>query len=146
MFSVSKTALAQDNREPEQINDKIIFQSSDSLLLRSESRAFNLSLWGTIATHQTIILAVPGIIVGPSLGYIYGDMPGHDWKGIGIRAVGVGGMLSSFAICGWGCGPGESAYTTAWIVFVTSAGLVVVSAVYDIASIKKRFARRMLPS
>ena len=51
-------------------------------------------------------------------------------------------MISSFVICGWDCGPGESTYTTAWIVFLSSGGLTVGSAVYDLATVKSAVNNR----
>lgn len=104
--------------------------------LKSESRALGYSLVSTLVPTATLILAVPGLIVGPSTGYFYAGMPGRAWAGIGLRVVGVGGMVGSFAICGWDCGPGESAYNVAWAVLLSSAGILVSSAVYDIATVK----------
>ncbi len=103
---------------------------------KSPSTAFKYSLWGTIAPLPTLVLTLPAIIVGPSLGYFYGGMPGRAWLGIGLRTAGLGGMVSSFAICGWDCGPGDSGYDIAWAVFLAGGGLTVVSAIVDIASVK----------
>lgn len=140
MFCAPKTALAQDMHEPVQTMDTITIQGGDSLLVKSESRAFRSSLLGTIAPLPTLILTIPGIIVGPSLGYFYGGMPGRAWKGIGLRVVGIGGMIGSLLYC-WNCGP-ETDYTIAWIVLLSSAGIVVISAVHDIASIKKAIRKK----
>ena len=126
---------AQETAEDEQVVDSVQFQASDSLQLKSESRAFNWSLLGTLVPLPTLVLAFPGIIVGPSLGYFYGGMPGRAWTGIGLRTAALGGIIIGLLIC-WNCGP-EASYTTNWIVLVSSAGLLVGSAVYDIASIKK---------
>lgn len=104
--------------------------------LKSEDKALSYSLIGTLLPTASLILMGPGLIVGPSIGYFYAGMPGRAWTGIGIRVIGVGGMISSFAICGWDCGPGQSAYNVAWAVFLSSAGIMVSSAVYDIATVK----------
>lgn len=110
--------------------------------LKSENTALAYSLTGTLMPIGTIILAGPGLIVGPSLGYFYAGMPGRAWSGIGLRILGVGGMASSFIICGWDCGPGQSGYNEAWAVFLASAGIVTVSAVYDIATVKAAVRKR----
>ena len=104
--------------------------------LKSEQTAFNYSLFGTLLPLPTLVLAVPGLWFGPSLGYFYAGRGGRAWSGIGIRTLAVGGMISSFGICGWDCGPGESAYNAAWAVFLTSGGVFVGSAIYDIATVK----------
>ena len=64
-------------------------------------------------------------------------MKGRAWFGIGLRILALGGMFSSFGICGWDCGPSESAYTIAWAVFIGSGALLAGSAIYDIATVKK---------
>jgi hypothetical protein len=102
----------------------------------SEQQAFNRSLYGTLIPLPTLVFTLPGLIAGPSLGYFYGGKPGRAWTGIGLRTAGVGGMVSSFAICGWDCGPGDDSYDLAWAVFIASGALVVGSAVYDIATVK----------
>ena len=127
--------------EPEQTKDTITIQGGDSLLVKSESRAFRSSLLGTIAPLPTLILIIPGLIVGPSLGYFYGGMPGRAWKGIGLRVVGIGGMIGAVLYC-WNCIPEQTDFTLNWIVLLSSAGLVVGSAVYDIASIKKAIRKK----
>ena len=142
VFYIATTTVAQDLNESGIKKDTIIIQGGDSLNLKSESRAFNLSFWGTIAPLPTLVFTLPGVIVGPSLGYFYGGMKGRAWLGIGIRTAGVGGIISSFIICGWDCGPGYSGYNTAWIVFVSSIGVTVISAVFDIASIKKEIRKK----
>lgn len=105
--------------------------------LKSENRAYNYSLLGTVLPLPTLVLAVPGVWFGPSFGYFYADRPGRAWTGIGIRTLALGGMISAFGICGWDCGPGESAYSVAWAVFLTSGGVFVGSAIYDIATVRR---------
>jgi len=110
--------------------------------LKSENGALARSLLGTLVPVATIVFAGPGLIVGPSTGYFYAGMPGRAWIGIGIRVIGVGGIASSFIICGWDCGPGQSGYNEAWAVFLASAGIVTVSAIYDIATVKAAVRNR----
>ena len=103
--------------------------------LKSPSIAFQKSLFGTLVPLPTLIFTLPGIIVGPSLGYFYGDMPGRAWSGIGLRFLGVGGMVSPIFIC-WDCSKGERRYTLSWVLFLAGAGLTVGSTIYDLGDIK----------
>lgn len=108
----------------------------DHAQFKSENTARSYSLYGTLIPTATLILAYPGLLIGPSTGYFYADQPGRAWKGIGIRALATGGMISSFIICGWDCGSGDSEYNIAWAVFLSSAGAFVGSAIYDIATVE----------
>lgn len=105
--------------------------------LKSEKTALRYSLIGTLAPTATLILAYPSLLIGPSMGYFYADEPGRAWKGIGIRALATGGMISAFGICGWDCGEGDSEYNIAWAVFLASSGAFVGSAIYDIATVER---------
>jgi len=51
-------------------------------------------------------------------------------------------MISSFVICGWDCGRGDAAYDIAWVVFLTSGGAFIGSAIYDIATVKGAVLRQ----
>lgn len=112
----------------------------------TERKAFQYSLYGTLLPLPTLVFTVPGLIVGPSLGYFHAGLRGRAWTGIGLRTLAMGGVVSSFVICGWDCGPGDDGYTPAWIVFLSSSGLLVGSAIYDIATVKgtvrQRYAQR----
>jgi hypothetical protein len=121
--------------------DTLSYEDSLAIGLASPKRAFTRSMLGTFVPLPTIVFTVPGLVVGPSLGYFHAGMNGRAWTGIGIRAVGVGGMLSSFAICGWDCGPGDKNYDIAWAVFIGSGGIVVGSAIYDLATMKGRIRK-----
>lgn len=110
--------------------------------LLSEKTALSRSLTGTLVPTVTIVLAVPGLIIGPSLGYFYAGLPRRAWTGIGLRFAGIGGMVSSFAICGWDCGPGDDSYDLAWVVFISGAALTAGSAVYDIATVEGAVRRK----
>ncbi len=123
---------------PEIDVDTLSYEDSLSIGLASPKRAFTRSMLGTFVPLPTLVLAVPGIIVGPSLGYFHAGMPNRAMIGVGIRIIGVGGMLSSFAICGWDCGPGDDNYDIAWAVFIGSGGIVVGSAAYDLLTIKRQ--------
>ncbi len=115
-------------------------------LVTSDSVASNLpvpaqaekkSLLYTLLPLPTLVLTVPALIAGPSAGYFYGGLNGRAWAGIGIRTLALGGMFSAFGICGWDCGPGESAYNIAWAVFIGSGAILAGSAIYDIATVKE---------
>jgi len=103
--------------------------------LKSPGAATRYSILGTILPIPTIVLAYPGLLFGPSLGYFYAGKPGRAWTGIGIRTLATGGAISSFAICGWDCGRGDEAYNIAWAVFLVSSGVFVGSVVYDWATV-----------
>lgn len=104
---------------------------------KSPQTAFRYSLLSTLITVPTVVFTGPGLIFGPSTGYFYGGMPGRAWIGIGLRVVAIGGIVSSFAICGWDCGKNDEAYDLAWAVLLSSSTLLVVSTVYDIATVKR---------
>ncbi len=130
--------LALEMLEPPQFSQADANEVSGSAFEpRSESQAFKYSLIGTLAPLPTIVLTLPGLIVGPSLGYFKSGLKSRAWLGIGIRTVGVGGVITSFAICGWDCGPGDDSYNLAWAVFLTSSVITVGSAIFDIATVKK---------
>src|SRR3990172_7528636 len=66
MFSWSSFSKQEESK----VSDESIKGKKDTVpILKSEKTAFNLSFWGTVAPLPTIILAAPGLIVGPSLGY-----------------------------------------------------------------------------
>jgi hypothetical protein len=124
-----------------EITSDTILSDSASDLMRLEQTAFKHSLYGTLIPVATLVLAGPGIIVGPSLGYFYADMSGRALTGIGVRMAGMGGVVMSFVICGWDCGPGHNNYNTAWVVFISSLGVTFISAIYDISAVKENVRR-----
>lgn len=119
-----------------QLPDSALILDTTSFQQKSENAAFNYSLFGTLIPTATLVLAYPGLLIGPSTGYFYAGQGGRAWTGIGVRALATGGMLSAFAICGWDCGKGDDAYDVAWAVFIASGGVFVGSAIYDIATVK----------
>ncbi|PWB70387.1 hypothetical protein C3F09_09135 [candidate division GN15 bacterium] len=83
-----------------------------------------------------VVLIGSGLVIGPSLGYLYAGRPGRAFLGMGFRtAVGFGALIGAFATCGWDCGPGEGAYDAAWGIMALGGGLVAASAIYDIAKV-----------
>jgi len=107
--------------------------TSEVSKLKSENKAFNLSLWSTLIPTITIVASPLGLIAGPSMGYFYGGAPGRGWLGIGIRTAGVGGMIVSFA-ASWDCSGSECG--TGLAFFTLGAAITVGSAIYDIATVK----------
>jgi hypothetical protein len=112
-----------------------ISPDSVSPKLKSEGTALAYSLVATLAPAATIYFAIPGLIIGPSAGYFYAGLSNRAWQGISFRLVGVGGMFVAYGMCGWNCGPGDSEYGMSQIIFYSSAGVILVSAVYDIAAV-----------
>jgi len=131
--------------------------------LKSETKAFNLSFFGTLipvglgvglgavslATDKSergvafLSVASAGIVIGPSLGYFYAGKSGRGLATAGLRFLLIPGVfLASFATCGWDCGEGDSGYDAAWVILIVGEALVVVSAVYDIATVKKAVRKK----
>ena len=126
--------------------------------LKSETKAFHLSFLSTIIPATVGIgLAVTdekveeqavaggavfsfGIIVGPSVGYIYGGRSGRGWAGVGIRsALIVGTVLLAAATAGDGEIGGGEAPAIIVLGGVTAATIV---AIIDIATVKKAVRKR----
>lgn len=125
--------------------------------LKSETKAFNLSFFGTLipvglgalsltADKSGVAfasVAAAGIVIGPSLGYFYAGKSGRGLATAGLRFLLIPGVaLASFATCGWDCGPGDSGYDAAWMILIAGEALVVASAVYDIATVKKAVRKK----
>jgi len=75
-----------------------------------------------------------GFVIGPSLGYAVAGRGNHAiaWGAIRPGLV-LLSFVPAFAICGWDCTQGDSAYDLGWLVIATGAGLGAVSAIYDLA-------------
>ena len=146
------TALKNESQEL-QDSQKIYPQSKQ----KSETKAFNLSFFGTLipvglgaaslavdrSGVATLVLVPTGIVVGPSLGYIYAGKSGRGLATAGLRFLLIPGVfLASFATCGWDCGEGDSGYDAAWMILIVGEALVVASAVYDIATVKKAVRKK----
>jgi len=121
---------------------------SDSLshITRSESRAFWYSAAGTALpialggalwmksgnAEDMMVLSAGGIVVGPSLGYLYAGSPGRGLIGIGMRGAAL--AVGSLFLVG-GLGGGD----TAWVVGgLCGVGLTVASAVHDIRHVPEQ--------
>jgi hypothetical protein len=108
---------------------------------KSESTALGWSLWGTLVPLPTLYLTVPGLIVGPSLGYFYAGMSGRALIGIGIRTVAVGGII---AVLGIGLSDNIDSEDEPYIAALGfgSILLLVVDVVHDISVVKSHVRKR----
>ena len=92
-------------------------------------------------------IGMAGLLVGPSLGYFYGGLLWRGLLGIGIRAIGEGIIL----IAGlgvwtesWGWDD-EGVDVEKWeAVALVGAGIVLASAIWDLAGIKGAINKRNL--
>ncbi len=98
-------------------------------------RAGKRSLLYTLVPLPTLLLAIPALIVGPATGYFYGGMKGRAWLGIGIRTVAASGLIAAAAACYNFCSPGSE--QAVGVASVAATGLLIGSAIYDMASVKK---------
>jgi hypothetical protein len=127
--------------------------------LRSPQAALLLSTFGTVVpvglsmagvgqeggTAQ-MVLALSGLIVGPSLGYWYAGEVQGALKGIGLRTLSVGvGFGVALAACSVGCDIWGSD-TDGWILAGIAAGvgavMATVLAVNDIVRVDDRVRAR----
>lgn len=122
----------------------------------SESKAFKLSLIATIAPVVAGMALMPksdvenkstvipsafigaGIIIGPSVGYFYGDCGKRGGTGIAIR---VGTLLATAGALSMVVAAHENdSYLDALGPFVlvvgTGAGIIIVDVIYDIAHVR----------
>ena len=96
---------------------------------------------GSLGTAGAII-ASSGLYFGPAVGYWYGGASGQGWKGAGIRiGTGLVAGLAIVAICGddncgiWDDGD-EGAMVGASLVALAATGVILGSAIYDLARVK----------
>jgi uncharacterized membrane protein len=119
--------------------------------LKSEALAFRLSLYGTLIPLTIGLLGVRlaflGCLIGPSLGYFYGGLPGRALPGIGIRSLAgavafvgvVIGAASFFAGVFGGSRAAKEAEEAATIGSLLALGGVILfagSSLLDIFSVK----------
>ncbi|HKC40204.1 MAG TPA: hypothetical protein VKC15_11725 [Gemmatimonadales bacterium] len=133
--------------------------AQDTTRPMSENAAYRLSLWATVipVAAATTIMVVQrsggdfagpnflgslGLFVGPSMGYFSAGLGGRGLKGLGIR-VGLSAATvgAAFAVCGMDC-TGGSKLDAANVIVLGGAGLIVVSAIYDISHLRQNVRRR----
>ncbi len=128
-------------------------------LLKSEKKAFNLSLWGTLIPltagtaiaagtedqiEAPLFLMTAGYLVGPSLGYFYGERPGRGMLGMGIRWLLIPLPLAAgFGICGWDCGPGDEAHSWAWVAIGGGAFLIAAIDILKVKGAVRKYNRSL---
>ena len=74
-----------------------------------------------------------GLVVGPSLGYFYAGQPGRAWRGVGLRALGVGALIAA-AAASWDCH--RHACESLGPAVLVGSAVTLGSAIYDIATVR----------
>ena len=97
---------------------------------------------GTSLGTAGAILVSSGVYFGPAVGYWYGGASGRGWMGTGIRVgTGLAAGLAIVAICGddncgiWDDGD-EGAVVAASLLALAATGVILGSAIYDLAKVK----------
>jgi hypothetical protein len=131
-------------------------QQSALVKEKNPKTAFLLTLAGTAVPLAAVAAAaagagdfggigLAGLLVGPSLGYFYGGLLWRGLLGVGIRAIGegvilIGGLGAWFDAWGW---DDVEADTRKWeSVVLVGAGIVLASAIWDLAAVKGAVNRR----
>jgi len=96
---------------------------------------------GSLSTAGALLVST-GLYFGPAVGYWYGGASGRGWKGVGIRlGTGIAAGLAITLICGdSNCGAwsdyDDGAATAASLVALAATGVILGSAIYDLARVK----------
>jgi len=125
------------------ISAQTIGEDNQVIQLKSETTALQYSLYGTLfpvgislASKSGYELAIAGVLVGPSLGYFYGGKADRGMKGILIRTGTVALTWVIGGIAAQSAGGGFSGLEAAIKVCAVGAGVVLIEAIYDIATVK----------
>jgi len=122
--------------------------------LKSETLAFNLSLWGTLIPLAAGLLgfqaAFLGCLIGPSLGYFYAGLPGRALLGMGLRTVAGIVTLAGLKAAAVGFAylfffrveKAEELGTPGALIALGGLVLIAGSAVVDIAGVKRSVRER----
>ena len=88
-----------------------------------------------------LVLIATGVIIGPSVGYFYGDCDDRGSNGIVIRGLLVGATVAAALIAG------QSQHSSGFMDFsgleaaitagVVGCGIVVIDSIYDLCLVKK---------
>ena len=125
---------------------------------KNPKTAFVLTLIGTALPLAAVAAAaagagdfggigLTGLLVGPSFGYFYGGLLWRGLLGIGIRTIGegiilIGGLGAWFEAWGW---DDEEPDIKKWEgVALVGAGIVLASAIWDLAAVKGAVNKRNL--
>jgi uncharacterized membrane protein YidH (DUF202 family) len=150
---VASLALPIRAQESQESRDK----APPPVKLKSEKRAMTLSVVGTLVplavfasyflgdhpTDTYANIASVGALVsplGPSLGYFYAGSTGRGLLGIGIRLVGLAGIVGG----GYGLDNGDANETLMTAFIIAGAGVTLASTVIDLAGVKKAVRRHNL--
>jgi hypothetical protein len=82
-----------------------------------------------------IVLLCSGIIIGPSLGYFYGDETDYGWKGIAIRSTTSLGALIGAEMASQETGEVWNSCNVWSGVFFICSGIILVNSITDIAKV-----------
>jgi hypothetical protein len=98
---------------------------------------------GSLSTAGALLVS-SGLYFGPAVGYWYGGASGRGWKGVGIRlGTGIAAGLAITLICGDNNCNGSvfddddvRSATAASLVALAATGVILGSAIYDLARVK----------
>jgi hypothetical protein len=162
-FSGSRLMLRTGLQTEQQVQD-VPIQELPAPNLKSEDTALWLSLGSTLLPvaagtvmivaaddESTLgmagaIIASSGLYFGPAVGYWYGGASGRGWKGVGIRlGTGIVAGLAITMICtGGNCDifdDDSGAMAGASLVALAATGVILGSAIYDLAKVKSHVRR-----
>ena len=116
---------------------------------KSESLALTLSLTGTIVPWVLLFsgpgrynpvtsfwLPIGGTIIGPSLGYFYGGLPGRALRGIGIRSLAHVAWIAAFVMA-W-----NNNSDVGTVLFLGGAAGLIYSSIADIVKVQRAVRKR----
>jgi len=137
-------------------------QAQDAYRARSPGTALAMSAFGTLVPIGLVLagatgdegggLVLGGLLLGPSLGYLYGGETGRGLRGIGVRAgvVAVTGLAAA-GICSAGCNFFEDdngAFGAAAVILLAGIVTTSVLAIRDVVrvddAVRARNGRRAL--
>jgi hypothetical protein len=122
--------------------DKALWLSLGSTLLPVAAGAVMIAASDDDSSLNTVgaLLASSGLYFGPAVGYWYGGASGRAWKGVGIRfGTGLVAGLAITMICtGGNCDIYDDSGATAGagLVALAATGVILGSAIYDLAKVK----------
>lgn len=155
---VPATTHGQSPQQPGQIQelpapdlkseDTALWLSLGSTLLPVAAGAVMIAASDDDSSLNTVgaLLASSGLYFGPAVGYWYGGASGRAWKGVGIRlGTGIVAGLAITMICTSGncdiLDDDSGAMAGASLVALAATGVILGSAIYDLAKVKSHVRR-----